>query len=390
MHYILVFSTCFIPGFGQQRQVIELLEWTAHDVEHKDRIATKLELNRYGSNQAAFAQLLLRLPTVVSHRHRTAGNSRACLPTALSSGRPLVENSARGIDRVVLMSDSGEEGGISSKLKTLADLRASGALTQEEYETAKSMALAEENGFSASRQQAGRGEVIDVVAFEAGDDLVGKDQTEVDNLVGSIVRQEMLALAEQNPEELEKNLPNLLGRVEQRAVEASKKSGYQFGDITKTVVESTRGEIQRQLEADWTSDDVGLLLKIALFLGAGAAAPVAGFAALPAAALISTYGAVLQLELGGRAVQELGTRVAERAKDDIAQSVRDYTGKDEYRFGDVTEATVRKVTGSNDYKFGDITRNAVKSVTGKDEYKFGDISKSLFKKLTGDKKTDKK
>ena len=43
--------------------------------------------------------------------------------------------------------------------------------------------------------------------------------------------------------------------------------------------------------------------------------------------------------------------------------------------------SVPKVTGKDDYKFGDLTKGALKSVTGKDEYQFGDISKSLFRKL---------
>ena len=36
--------------------------------------------------------------------------------------------------------------------------------------------------------------------------------------------------------------------------------------------------------------------------------------------------------------------------------LKEYTGKDEYKFGDLTKATVRKVTGSNGYNFGDLTK----------------------------------
>ena len=52
--------------------------------------------------------------------------------------------------------------------------------------------------------------------------------------------------------------------------------------------------------------------------------------------------------------------------------------------------SVPKVTGKDDYKFGDLTKGALKSVTGKDEYQFGDISKSLFRKLTGGGEEKKK
>ena len=56
-----------------------------------------------------------------------------------------------------------------------------------------------------------------------------------------------------------------------------------------------------------------------------------------------------------------------------------------FGFGSASPSTpsVPKVTGKDDYKFGDLTKGALKSVTGKDEYQFGDISKSLFRKLTG-------
>ena len=90
---------------------------------------------------------------------------------------------------------------------------------------------------------------------------------------------------------------------------------------------------------------------------------------MPVAAVLATYGAVLKLELGGRAVQEVGTRVAERAAQGVADSVREYTGKEEYHVGDLTTETVRRVTGNSEYEFGDLTRSAVKAVTGKDEYK---------------------
>ena len=147
----------------------------------------------------------------------------------------------------------------------------------------------------------GGGPIIDTVARE---------------LLDSIVQGELAELAEQPPEAQEAALPTLLSRVEQRAVAeagALAESGgqsYQFGDLSKSVVESVRGEVQRQVEADWSTDDISLLLKVCLFLGAGTAAPVAGLAAMPAAVLLATYGTVLKAELGVRAVQEVGVRLA--------------------------------------------------------------------------------
>ena len=207
-----------------------------------------------------------------------------------------------------------------------------------------------------------------------------------DEALTVIVREELAQLAAATPEEQDEQLPAFMRRVEERAKTAQAKTGYQFGDISKAVIESTRGEVQRQMDAEWNMDDIGLLLKVGLFLGAGAAAPVAGLAAMPAAALLATYGTVLKAELGARAIKEVGVRLTERAAQGIADGVRTYTGKEQYQFGDLTEATVQKVTGNDDYRFGDFTKGALKSVTGSDEYKFGDLSRSLYKRLTqGDK-----
>ena len=208
--------------------------------------------------------------------------------------------------------------------------------------------------------------------------------TDAQEVLDAIVQEELGSLALASPEEQEMQLPTLLDRVESRARAAEADGGYQFGDLTRSVVESTRSEIQRQMDAEWNMNDISLLLKVGLFLGAGAAAPAAGLAAMPAAVLLATYGTVLKAELGVRAVQEVGVRITERAAEGIADGVRTYTGKDSYQFGDLTEATVQKVTGNEEYRFGDLTKSALKSVTGKEKYKFGDVTKSLFQRMRGD------
>ena len=71
-----------------------------------------------------------------------------------------------------------------------------------------------------------------------------------------IVRDEMASLTRLEPEEQEAQLATFLQRVDDRAVQEAgdvspvadaDDDGYQFGDITKTVVEATRGEVQRQV-----------------------------------------------------------------------------------------------------------------------------------------------
>ena len=214
------------------------------------------------------------------------------------------------------------------------------------------------------------------------------DLPAADPAIEALVRDELAALAELEGEAQEAALPGLLQRVQERAAaeRVPFEDGYQFGDVSATIVEATRGEVTRQLDADWDMRDVSLLLRVGLFLGAGAAAPVAGLAAMPVAALLATYGAALKLELGGRAVQEVTVRVGERAAQGIADGVKSYTGKEEYQFGDLTTATVRKATGNEDYEFGDLTKGALKKMAGKgeeEEYKFGDITKRLWRRATG-------
>ena len=232
------------------------------------------------------------------------------------------------------------------------------------------------------------GALSDALYSQALDEVEQRANAAIDVVVESIVKEELAALASASPEDQEAQLPTLLARVEKRAVD-EQQSGFQVGEISKNVVEATRGEVQRQMDAEWSANDLSLLLKVGLFLGAGAAAPAAGLAAMPAAVVLATYGTVLKAELGVRAVQEVGVRLSERAAQGIADGVKSYTGKEEYKFGDLTEETVHRITGKDDYKFGDLSRGALKSVTGKDGYEFGDITKGLFKKLRGDEKEKK-
>ena len=49
-----------------------------------------------------------------------------------------------------------------------------------------------------------------------------------------------------------------------------------------------------------------------------------------------------------------------------------------------TSEGVLNYTGKSDYKFGDISKTFAKNITGKDDYEFGDVTKkimgNLFKK----------
>jgi len=77
------------------------------------------------------------------------------------------------------------------------------------------------------------------------------------------------------------------------------------------------------------------------------------------------------------------SKFADRAKTGIAN----YTGKDAYEFGDITKATVRKYTGKDDYEFGDITKATVSKITGKEDYEFGDITKTALAAVSNSTKS---
>ena len=109
--------------------------------------------------------------------------------------------------------------------------------------------------------------------------------------IAEIVRQEMGGLSLQSEDEQEQALPRLLSRVQQRASAELPRLGYELprsggreetkdepGEGTAAesaavemplVLDATRGEVKRLLENEWSASDLSLLLRVAVFLGAG-------------------------------------------------------------------------------------------------------------------------
>jgi len=97
--------------------------------------------------------------------------------------------------------------------------------------------------------------------------------------------------------------------------------------------------------------------------------------------------------------------VVGQVKEGTKEAVLAFTGKEEYKFGDISkEAAARAKTamanlmGSEEYQFGDVTKaamnkayDAVTSFTGKEDYKFGDVTKTILRgALNWLEKDDKK
>ena len=113
-------------------------------------------------------------------------------------------------------------------------------------------------------------------------------------------------------------------------------------------VQLSRRELVRILEdGRWNMEDLSLLLRITLLLGAQLT-PAASI--LPVRALLDVYGASLADELGSKVLDELGDVLKERMRRGISDSVRGFTGKDEYEFGDLSRAAISKATGSKEMK----------------------------------------
>lgn len=86
--------------------------------------------------------------------------------------------------------------------------------------------------------------------------------------------------------------------------------------------------------------------------------------------------------------------VAGQIKEGAKEAALAFTGKEEYKFGDISKeaaarakVAVATLLGKEEYQFGDVTKAAVNKAmdkiadfTGKDSYKFGDITKTLLRK----------
>eukprot|EP00439_Symbiodinium_sp_Y106_P069260 s44_g11.t2 len=86
--------------------------------------------------------------------------------------------------------------------------------------------------------------------------------------------------------------------------------------------------------------------------------------------------------------------VAGQIKEGAKEAALAFTGKEEYKFGDISKeaaarakVAVASLLGKEEYQFGDVTKAAVNKAmdkiadfTGKDGYKFGDITKTLLRK----------
>jgi len=119
----------------------------------------------------------------------------------------------------------------------------------------------------------------------------------------------------------------------------NKDGEYQFGDISKEIIRRVRS-------GDFTLDDIVILCKVLISFGVGLQ-PVASF--LPVKLLVEMLNYSIAADLGDKMVGAVATELDKRMKQAI-------TGDEYYRIGDLTLRAVNKFTGNNEYSFGDITK----------------------------------
>ncbi len=129
---------------------------------------------------------------------------------------------------------------------------------------------------------------------------------------------------------------------------------YKFGDITKAIVKKVKSN-------SYNMEDLALLVKALVSFGVGLT-PVASF--LPVKLLIELLNYSIAGDLGTKVVSSITLEIDKRMKEAIV-------GDENYKVGDLTSNAVKKAvlkyTGRDEYKFGDITKATVENLDKYDE-----------------------
>lgn len=124
-------------------------------------------------------------------------------------------------------------------------------------------------------------------------------------------------------------------QAKEKVNEFTNKDGeYQFGDISKEIIRRVR-------TGDFTLDDIVILCKVLISFGVGLQ-PVASF--LPVKLLVEMLNYSIAADLGDKMVGAVATELDKRMKSAI-------TGDEMYRIGDMTLRAVNKFTGKQEVRF---------------------------------------
>jgi hypothetical protein len=185
-------------------------------------------------------------------------------------------------------------------------------------------------------------------------------------------------------EDLKKNTRDFLG-----------KDDYKIGDVSKEIDVRVKGEVAKLRGKDDGEYELGDLVLAMDQMSKDLTEGLTGKPYEPGdlsieldtriKGAVATYCGKEEYEFG-----DLSNAVQSR----VSSRVEEFTGKP-YEFGDITNEVLNKrkewvgnllgAQAAEDYQFGDITKKAMENFTGKD-YEFGDVSKKLFSNLFGKKK----
>jgi hypothetical protein len=120
------------------------------------------------------------------------------------------------------------------------------------------------------------------------------------------------------------------------------KQEYSVGDVTKEI-------LRRATSGEYKLDDIILLFKILLALGAELN-PVVSI--LPVKLLVEILDYSIVSDISNKLIDSASRELDQRMKKAV-------TGDANYKIGDVTKKAIMKYIGKDNYSFGDITRKAL-------------------------------
>ena len=164
---------------------------------------------------------------------------------------------------------------------------------------------------------------------------------------------------------------HLDSKVKENIANLTNKNEYEFGDLTRYIVSdftnSTKYEfgditkeiIRRVQTHNYTLEDLAILIKALVSFGVGLS-PVASF--LPMQLLINLLNYSIAGDLSTKVVSSITLEIDKRMKKAV-------TGDESYQVGDYTKKAILKYIGRDEYTFGDITKTVVESMETYDKQK---------------------
>jgi len=179
-------------------------------------------------------------------------------------------------------------------------------------------------------------------------------------------------------------------QVKTKISDVTQKEDYEFGDLSRYIDSRVKdtvasfankdeyefGDLSKEIvrrvsSSDFKWKDMVTLLKVLLSFGVGFS-PISSF--LPVKFLIDLLHYSITADVGERFVGSVTMEIDKRMK-------KAFTGDPEYQAGDITKKAILKSIGKDEYKFGDVTKTVLQSLEDKKKKKTSDESVNASKFL---------